>query len=106
MWTVIKLLHSLSVSFPALAELLRDIASALQSVQAASRRRVKDAAVDDNISAVLRKRMRDAQLRIRKDADGKKLFPSRSGSSPVMVRKSPKNHQCFRAGVRGRIGFP
>ena len=72
MWAILKLLASLSASIPALREIFMDIASAFQSMQAASRRRVKDAAVDDNISAVLRKRMRDAQLRQRKDVDGKK----------------------------------
>ena len=72
MWAIIKLLASLSESIPALRDIFMDIASAFQSMQAESRRRAKDAAVDDNISAVLRKRMRDAQLRQRKDADGKK----------------------------------
>ena len=71
MWTVIKLLHSLSVSFPALAELLRDIASSLMRLQAGRRRAAKDEAVDTAIATVLR-RMRNEQLRQRKDADGKK----------------------------------
>ena len=48
-----------------------DIASAFQSMQAESRRRAKDEAVDIAIADVER-RLRDSQSRQRTDADGKK----------------------------------
>ena len=48
-----------------------DIASALQSMQAESRRRAKDEAVDIAIFDVERK-LRDSQSGQRKDVDGKK----------------------------------
>ena len=71
MWAIIKLLASLSASIPALREIFMDIASALQSMQAESRRRAKDEAVDIAISDVERK-LRDSQSGQRKDVDGKK----------------------------------
>ena len=71
MWAIIKLLASLSASIPALRDIFMDIASALQSMQAASRRRAKDEAVDIAISDIERK-LRDSQSGQRKDVDGKK----------------------------------
>jgi len=70
-WAILKLLASLSESIPALREIFMDIASALQSMQAESRRRAKDEAVDIAISDVERK-LRDSQSGQRKDADEKK----------------------------------
>ena len=71
MWAILKLLASLSASIPALRDIFMDIASAFQSMQAESRRRAKDEAVDIAISDVER-RLRDSQSGQRKDADGKK----------------------------------
>ena len=71
MWAIIKLLASLSESIPALRDIFMDIASAFQSMQAESRRRAKDEAVDIAIFDVERK-LRDSQSGQRKDVDGKK----------------------------------
>ena len=61
MWAIIKLLTSLSQSFPMLKDLLQDIASALTAWKASKRRVAKDEAVDRAI-ADARRKLRDKDL--------------------------------------------
>ena len=61
MWALIKLLTSLSQSFPMLKDILQDIASALTSWKINQRRIAKDEAVDRAIADAQRK-LRDKDL--------------------------------------------